>query len=93
MPIYEYQCMHCDAQFEAIQKVNDAPLTHCESCGQETAKRLVSAPGFQLKGTGWYVTDFKNKPNASQASSSHTSGSSQKTEPTATAKETTKKES
>ncbi len=89
MPIYEYQCMHCNAQFEVIQKVNDAPLTHCESCGQDKAKRLVSAPGFQLKGTGWYVTDFKNKPNGPQASSD----SSQKTQPTSTAKESTKKES
>lgn len=68
MPIYEYQCTHCGALFEMIQKVNDAPVTHCEACGQEAAKRLVSAPGFQLKGTGWYATDFKDKPKSSSSS-------------------------
>ena len=62
MPIYEYQCASCHHAFELIQKVNDDVAKTCEQCGQDTAVRLVSAPGFQLKGTGWYATDFKDKP-------------------------------
>ncbi len=62
MPIYEYECTHCHHAFEHMQKISDAAVTHCEQCGLETATRLVSAAGFQLKGTGWYVTDFKDKP-------------------------------
>ncbi len=73
MPIYEYQCTACGALFEAIQKVTESPLTHCEACGKDSAKRLVSAPGFQLKGTGWYVTDFKDKPKAGQSTTQSTS--------------------
>jgi putative FmdB family regulatory protein len=64
MPIYEYTCTACNHAFELIQKVSDEASTHCDECGKDTAIRLVSAPGFQLKGTGWYVTDFKNKPTA-----------------------------
>ncbi len=90
MPIYEYQCSHCGAQFEAIQKVNDTPLTHCEHCGEHAAKRLISAAGFQLKGTGWYVTDFKDKPKPAQAAS--TNSPANQTEPVASSKETAKKE-
>ena len=62
MPIYEYECTHCHHAFELIEKISDKPVTHCAQCGGETATRLVSAAGFQLKGTGWYATDFKNKP-------------------------------
>ena len=62
MPIYEYQCTNCDHAFELIQKINEEAATQCEQCGKNTAVRLVSAAGFQLKGTGWYVTDFKDKP-------------------------------
>lgn len=61
MPIYEYKCTHCNHSFEMIQKVSETPTTQCEACHENTAVRLVSAPGFQLKGTGWYETDFKNK--------------------------------
>ncbi|HEY8553855.1 MAG TPA: FmdB family zinc ribbon protein [Burkholderiales bacterium] len=60
MPIYEYECGGCGHRLEEIQKVSDDPLTDCPSCGQSRLRRLVSAAGFQLKGTGWYVTDFKN---------------------------------
>ena len=59
MPIYEYQCQACHKLFEYIQKVNDALLTDCEQCHGKLEK-LVSSTSFQLKGTGWYVTDFKN---------------------------------
>jgi putative FmdB family regulatory protein len=61
MPIYEYKCSECGHQLEAIQKVNDAPLKDCPACKRGSLKRLVSAAGFQLKGSGWYATDFKNK--------------------------------
>lgn len=62
MPIYEYECTSCHHQFESLQKVNADPITICPKCSQETVKRLFSAAGFQLKGTGWYATDFKNPP-------------------------------
>ena len=61
MPIYEYQCNHCHHEFDLMQKVNDPHEKVCPKCHKETAVRLVSAAGFQLKGTGWYATDFKDK--------------------------------
>lgn len=61
MPIYEYQCSTCHHQFDVIQKISDEPIKKCPECHKETAVKLVSAAGFQLKGSGWYVTDFKNK--------------------------------
>jgi putative FmdB family regulatory protein len=60
MPIYEYRCRACGFEKEYLQKLADAPIEVCESCGQATMSKLVSAAGFQLKGSGWYVTDFKN---------------------------------
>ncbi len=65
MPIYEYRCEACNEHVEKLQKISDAPLTECPSCQQPTLKRLVSAAGFRLKGSGWYETDFKsgNKRN------------------------------
>ena len=61
MPIYEYQCTACAHKVEVMQRISDAPLKVCPSCSQEAMKKLVSAVGFQLKGTGWYETDFKGK--------------------------------
>lgn len=61
MPIYEYQCNACQHQFEVVQKMADAAITLCPNCQKNTAVRLVSAAAFQLKGTGWYATDFKDK--------------------------------
>ena len=61
MPIYEYRCGACGFQKEFMQRMSDAPLTDCPQCGKKsTLTKLVSAAGFQLKGTGWYATDFKN---------------------------------
>jgi putative FmdB family regulatory protein len=57
MPLYEYQCQSCGKKFEVLQKFSDAPLTVHEECGGEV-ERLVSAPAFHLKGTGWYATDY-----------------------------------
>ncbi|GMU76611.1 MAG: hypothetical protein AMXMBFR45_21020 [Gammaproteobacteria bacterium] len=59
MPIYEYACQKCGHEFDALQKVSDSPLRKCPECGALRLKRLVSAPQFRLKGTGWYETDFK----------------------------------
>ena len=61
MPIYEYRCSACGHHLEALQKMMEAPLRKCPECGKSQLKRLVSAPQFRLKGSGWYETDFKNK--------------------------------
>ncbi len=67
MPIYEYRCSDCGTQEDVMQKMSEAPLTKCPACGMETFAKQLSAAGFQLKGNGYYVTDFKNKPVASSA--------------------------
>lgn len=59
MPIYAYKCESCGFAKDALQKMSDAPLTDCPACGASTFKKQVTAAGFQLKGSGWYVTDFK----------------------------------
>lgn len=59
MPIYEYRCSECGFQKEFIQKMSDAPFTTCPECGKEAFAKLLSVAGFQLKGGGWYQTDFK----------------------------------
>ena len=60
MPIYEYQCEECERKTEAIQRLDDPPLTLCPHCGGPL-KKLMSAPAFQFKGTGWYVTDYADE--------------------------------
>jgi putative FmdB family regulatory protein len=59
MPFYEYECQSCKFYTEVMQKITDAPLTKCPSCGKKKLVKLVSAPVFRLKGSGWYETDFK----------------------------------
>jgi putative FmdB family regulatory protein len=59
MPFYEYQCSQCGHSLEALQKISEAPLKKCPACGKNTLKKLLSAPVFRLKGSGWYETDFK----------------------------------
>jgi putative FmdB family regulatory protein len=59
MPIYEYRCSSCGHELEALQKFSDAPLRTCPSCKTDSLVKLMSAAGFQLKGSGWYATDFK----------------------------------
>ena len=66
MPIYEYQCQHCEHKMEAIQKISDEPLKDCPECKQETLRKLVSAAAFKLTGTGWYETDFKHKDSKAE---------------------------
>jgi putative FmdB family regulatory protein len=61
MPIYEYRCAACGHELEALQKLADPPLAECPACHKRELRKLVSAAGFQLKGSGWYVTDFRDK--------------------------------
>lgn len=70
MPIYEYRCGACGHKLESLQRFSDAPLVTCPSCGEDALTKQLSAAGFQLKGSGWYATDFKNsgsKPAAKEA--------------------------
>ena len=60
MPFYEYQCQSCQHHLEVLQKITDAPLRKCPSCGKPALTKLISAPVFRLKGSGWYETDFKS---------------------------------
>lgn len=62
MPIYEYQCKACGHTFDTIQSFSEEPLTDCPVCKEPALKKLISAAAFHLKGSGWYVTDFKNPP-------------------------------
>jgi len=66
MPLYEYQCDECGHRFEVIQKHSDPPIEKCPVCGK-TVHKLQSAPAFQFKGTGWYVTDYARKDGAKPA--------------------------
>ena len=83
MPIYEYRCKECGHKLEALQKLSDAPLLTCPSCGKDALSKLVSAAGFQLKGSGWYATDFKSsgskpveKPSSDSAGESKSADAS-----------------
>src|SRR5687767_11386556 len=67
MPIYEYRCTSCGHQQEFLQKVSDAPVTICTACGKPTFAKMLTAAGFQLKGSGWYATDFKSSGSAPAA--------------------------
>ncbi len=71
MPFYEYECPHCGYHDEVLQKINDKPLKKCPTCGKSGLRKLMSAPVFRLKGSGWYETDFKgdkeNKRNLAGA--------------------------
>lgn len=69
MPIYAYKCSSCGHAKDVLQKISDAPLTVCTACGAETFSKQVTAAGFQLKGSGWYVTDFRGGNSGSAAPS------------------------
>ena len=64
MPIYAYRCEACGFAKDVLQKISDAQLTECPSCGNSTFKKQLTAAGFQLKGTGWYATDFRGSGSA-----------------------------
>lgn len=80
MPIYAYRCDECGFTKDVLQKISDPALTDCLSCGKPAFKKQITAAGFQLKGTGWYVTDFRGKGSSSGSSDSG-SGSSTSTTP------------
>ena len=61
MPLYEYRCTECDATLEAIRAFAAPPLEECPECGRSSLKKLLSAPAFQFKGSGWYVNDYARK--------------------------------
>ena len=88
MPLYEYRCSKCEKKIEVIRKFSDPPLTEHEGCGG-TLEQLLSAPAFQLKGTGWYVTDYAKKPSATASSSN---GDSKSKDEAASKKESGSKE-
>lgn len=67
MPIYAYRCEACGFAKDVLQKISDAQLTDCPSCGKSSFKKQVTAAGFQLKGTGWYVTDFRGGASGTTA--------------------------
>ncbi len=91
MPIYAYKCSACGHAQDVLQKISDQPLTVCPQCGQSTYSKQVTAAGFQLKGSGWYVSDFrdKGKPATTSASTSADSGSSSGSASSTTASTTT----
>ena len=92
MPIYEYRCSECGHEDEFLRKLSEPPLSVCPACGKSTFQKQLSAAGFQLKGSGWYATDFKTtgkKPADKSAESKAESKTEAKTE----AKSETKTES
>ena len=80
MPIYAYQCESCGHAKDVLQKMSDAPLTQCPACGAETFKKQLTAAGFQLKGSGWYATDFKGGKGAASATATAAAAASKATE-------------
>jgi putative FmdB family regulatory protein len=95
MPIYEYRCGACGFQKEFLQRLNEKPLTVCPECGKRTFSKMVTAAGFQLKGTGWYATDFRGgaKPAADSGRADSKSSDAKTDKPAAekTAKDSAKK--
>lgn len=90
MPIYAYRCEECGFAKDVLQKISDSQLTDCPTCGKSTFKKQLTAAGFQLKGTGWYATDFRGgKPPATGVASGASAVDSKaetKTEPKTEAK-------
>ena len=95
MPFYEYECSDCKFYTEVMQKISDAPLTKCPSCGKKALKKLVSAPNFRLKGGGWYADGYgsgSSKKSDDGSGSSSKSSESKSTSSTDSSKSTTKSE-
>ncbi len=95
MPIYAYRCESCGFEKDVLQKMSDAPLTQCPHCEKDSFRKQVTAAGFQLKGSGWYVTDFRGGSNGSKgaASSAGAANSEAKPEAKAETKSETKSDS
>ena len=93
MPIYEYQCQSCQAELEKLQRMSDAPLTDCPTCGAAALVKKISAPGFRLKGGGWYETDFKSGNKRNLAGDQDSGSSSDKKPESSRAGESKSKDS
>jgi len=97
MPIYPYKCSACGHADDVLQKMSDAALTVCPACGKSTYAKQLTAPGFALKGSGWYATDFKGggtaKPAVETATAKEGAGSEAKSETKTDAKAEAKTES
>ncbi|HTN49791.1 MAG TPA: FmdB family zinc ribbon protein [Burkholderiaceae bacterium] len=74
MPIYAYRCAGCGHELDALQKISDAPLTECPACHQPLLTKKLTAAGFQLKGSGWYATDFRDKAGARKEGKAEAAG-------------------
>jgi putative FmdB family regulatory protein len=81
MPIYAYKCESCGFSKDVLQKMSDAPLSDCPKCGAGSFRKQLTAAGFQLKGSGWYATDFKGGGAAAPASTESPSGGSDSAKP------------
>jgi putative FmdB family regulatory protein len=81
MPLYEYRCKKCEKTFEVLQKIDAEPLTECMYC-QGDAEKLISNSSFHFKGSGWYITDYKNKSARGETGSAADAGASEKNERT-----------
>jgi len=79
MPIYAYKCESCGHAKDVLQKISDAPLTDCPACGQPTFSKQLTAAGFQLKGSGWYATDFRGGSSAAGAAAATASPAAEST--------------
>lgn len=93
MPIYEYRCSECGFEQEYLRKVSDAPLTECPQCKQPTFQKKLTAAGFQLKGTGWYATDFRDSGKAGKSKQGEKSASDKPDSASSSATEKTSSES
>ena len=87
MPIYEYQCSKCGEVFEAFQKITDEPLSKCKFC-QGKVEKLISQSSFQLKGTGWYLTDYAKRSSSGPSEKPKADASSEKAAETKTSTKT-----
>jgi putative FmdB family regulatory protein len=87
VPIYEYQCTKCGEIFEAFQKITDEPLSQCKFC-HATVEKLISQSSFQLKGSGWYLTDYAHRSTSSPTDKPKSNGSPEKATESTTSTET-----
>src|SRR6185436_10135094 len=92
MPIYEYRCAACGHQDDHLQKIAEAPLTKCPACGKKKYLKQLTAAGFQLKGSGWYATDFKSATTKKEGKSEEGKSTEAKSEAKSDAKSETKAE-
>jgi putative FmdB family regulatory protein len=93
MPIYAYRCESCGFEKDVLQKMSDAPLTQCPQCEKDAFRKQVTAAGFQLKGSGWYVTDFRGGSSSSNGANASSNGTgAAKSEATSETKAETKAE-